>query len=321
MPQSIRPVLSALVAAGLLGLSVQGALAQTIQSVDGIAAVAGNRAITVRELTLTMQAMHKKGQDSAAVRQEALNTLITKALLVQLGTRSHVTASEAEIDAQVAKIAAGAKISTEALYKQMQQQGVTRKQFRQSVADNIIVDKVMEQNKMSAAARVSDAEVAQAVQSGQYHLPAGTTAAPSAYQVEHILIKPDGKGDKAALEKARQIWQRARSGENFEALARQYSADSSAASGGMIGWVSAGMTVPEFENTFKKLKPGQISAPVKSTFGWHIIKLIDVKQDTSPEAALNAYVRQQLAEQKAAQSYNAILQDLRRTAYVEIRQR
>jgi len=104
---------------------------------------------------------------------------------------------------------------------------------------------------------------------------------PERVHVEHILFKTVGKTDAeiAEIQKtAEQVLAKAKSGANFEDLARQYSDDSSKDKGGDLGWVVRGQTVPEFEKTAFSLKPGSISDLVKTQYGFHIIKVLDHEQ-------------------------------------------
>lgn len=91
----------------------------------------------------------------------------------------------------------------------------------------------------------------------------------------HILIKiTEVMSDKEAETKIDAIKERLDNGEKFEVLARQFSEDSTASNGGDLNWVNPGDTVPPFENAMNALKDGQISAPVRSQFGWHIIQVM-----------------------------------------------
>lgn len=105
----------------------------------------------------------------------------------------------------------------------------------------------------------------------------------------------------------------------FEDMARQYSADGSAARGGDLGVLLPGDTVPEFERAMDALQPGQISDPVESPFGWHLIQVVertvgDVSQDKQRLLA-----RQALRERKVEEAYQEWLRQTRDRAYVDIR--
>ncbi|MGZ8261771.1 MAG: peptidylprolyl isomerase, partial [Methylotenera sp.] len=103
----------------------------------------------------------------------------------------------------------------------------------------------------------------------------------------HILVKlSEVTSEKEGKQKMDMIKERLDNGVKFEELARQYSEDGTASNGGDLGWVNPGDTVPQFEKAMNELKDGQISAPVRSPFGWHVIQVLERrKQDMSKEAA------------------------------------
>ncbi len=84
------------------------------------------------------------------------------------------------------------------------------------------------------------------------------------FRASHILVK-----DKTAAER---IYERVRKGESFQSLAHQFSTCPSKEKGGDLGWFSEGQMVPPFEQAVRKMGTGSISKPVKTQFGWHIIK-------------------------------------------------
>jgi peptidyl-prolyl cis-trans isomerase D len=103
-------------------------------------------------------------------------------------------------------------------------------------------------------------------------------------RAQHILITVEGKkdaaADAAALAKAQEVLKEARAGGDFAALAKKYSQDpGSARQGGDLGWALRGAYVKEFADQLFALKPGEISEPVKTQFGYHIIKLTDVQPE------------------------------------------
>lgn len=136
----------------------------------------------------------------------------------------------------------------------------------------------------------------------------------------HILIKINeltSEGD--AKLKITQLKSRLDQGEVFEELARLYSEDTSATSGGDLGWLSPGDTVPAFEQTMNKLLPGQISEPVQSQFGWHVIQVLERRsQDISLDRRRQT-ARQAIRTRKADVVIQEWLRQLRDQAYVELR--
>ena len=104
-------------------------------------------------------------------------------------------------------------------------------------------------------------------------------------QVRHILLKPDAlHSDEENRIRIEQLSQRIRGGGDFATLARSNSQDTlSAARGGDLGWVSPGELVPQFEEAMDALLPGEVSDPVKTEFGWHLIQVTDRRDYDSTE--------------------------------------
>jgi peptidyl-prolyl cis-trans isomerase SurA len=137
--------------------------------------------------------------------------------------------------------------------------------------------------------------------------------------VRHILVKTsEVVSEVDAKHRLDTIKERLDNGKDFAEMARQYSEDASSANGGDLGWVNPGDTVPQFEKAMNALKPGEISEPVQSPFGWHIIQVLERrKQDMSKEAA-RLKARQEIRARKADEAYQDWLRELRDRAYVEI---
>jgi len=102
---------------------------------------------------------------------------------------------------------------------------------------------------------------------------------PERRRAAHVLITPDtAGGDDQARELAESLVARIADGEDFAALAEEFSDDPvSAAEGGDLGWIEPGVMMAEFESALYELTPGEVSEPVRTEFGWHLIKLIDVE--------------------------------------------
>lgn len=136
----------------------------------------------------------------------------------------------------------------------------------------------------------------------------------------HILIKTNELvSEVEARNRLLQLKERLDNKADFAELARSRSEDGSAARGGDLGWLNPGDTVPEFEQAMNALKPGEISAPVRSPFGWHLIEVLERRtQDMTREGQrLNA--RQALRERKTDEAYQEWVRQLRDRAYVEQR--
>ena len=125
--------------------------------------------------------------------------------------------------------------------------------------------------------------------------------------------------DKEAKRKMDGIKERLDNGGKFEALARQFSEDGSANSGGDLNWVNPGDTVPQFEKAMNELKIGEISAPVQSPFGWHIIQVLERRQQDMSKEAARLKARQEIRTRKSEEAYQDWIREMRDRAFVELR--
>jgi len=150
----------------------------------------------------------------------------------------------------------------------------------------------------------------------------GGAGVPSVQQthVRHILIKVNELvSEPEARHKLEGLRDRIKHGEKFAELARLFSQDGTAPKGGDLGWIYPGDTVPEFERVMNELKPGEVSQPVKSPFGFHLIEVLERRvQDVSLDRRKIA-ARQVLRERKLDEAYQDWLRQARDRAYVELR--
>lgn len=127
----------------------------------------------------------------------------------------------------------------------------------------------------------------------------------------------DDDGARNALLKLRE---RALAGEDFGTLARENSQDpGSATTGGDLGWVEPGQMVGEFERTMNGLEPQEISAPVRTRFGWHLVQVLERRQHDDTEEYTRDTAREAIFRRKAEEEHQTWLQRLREEAYVELR--
>lgn len=129
----------------------------------------------------------------------------------------------------------------------------------------------------------------------------------------HILIAVNGDRDEAAAgQLAAELAGRLQAGEEFAALAGEYSDDpGSASDGGELGWAGQGVFVPEFEATLFELEEGQVSAPVRTQFGFHLIQLEEVRSGSQqPFEEVEAQLREELQRREAEDGYYELAERL-----------
>ena len=141
-------------------------------------------------------------------------------------------------------------------------------------------------------------------------------------RVRHILLRVSPQlSEGAARDKLNAFRKNILAGKaSFAELARDQSQDGSAATGGDLGWANPGMFVPEFEAVMKALEPGQISDPLVSRFGVHLIQLMERRQASLSPQEQRETVRAMLREKKLDETYGRWAQDVRGRAYVELRE-
>lgn len=152
--------------------------------------------------------------------------------------------------------------------------------------------------------------------------PATTGRSMAQTRARHILLRPGGQLTQAqAVARIADFKKRIESGgATFADLAREHSQDGSAAQGGDLGWATPGMFVPEFEEPMNRLADGQISAPVVSRFGVHLIQVMERRRVEQSEREVREAVRAQLRESRYDAAFATWAQEIRNNAFVELRE-
>jgi peptidyl-prolyl cis-trans isomerase SurA len=137
----------------------------------------------------------------------------------------------------------------------------------------------------------------------------------------HILIKTNELiSDDDARNRLQQLKFRIEGGESFDELARSHSQDTgSAIKGGDLGWISPGQTVPKFEQAMNSLAVNQVSEPVQSRYGWHLIQVLERRRQDNTEEFKRTKAREYLMQQRIEEETEAFIRRLRDEAYVEYR--
>ncbi|OUM98587.1 MAG: hypothetical protein BAA04_04780, partial [Firmicutes bacterium ZCTH02-B6] len=212
-----------------------------------------------------------RGTMAEELRYLSLSSLIDSYLTLEAARAANLPVTNSEIDATLADIKAS--FADEAAYRQaLASSGLTEARLRELIRDDVMVRKLREQVRR---AEFTDDEIRTAM---------------AEVRVRHILIEPDAD-DEAAWEAARSRAEALRAelvnGASFEEYAAAHSADlASAIAGGDVGWVSISTPFVEpFKEAALALQPGEISEPVRSVYGWHIIQATERREPTDEEFA------------------------------------
>ncbi len=134
----------------------------------------------------------------------------------------------------------------------------------------------------------------------------------------HILIRlNEVVSENDARNRLTELRDRIEHGADFAELARLHSDDASAARGGDLGWVSPGDTVPEFEKAMDSLKPKEVSKPFKSAFGWHIVQVLERREQDMSQERQRVAARQAIRSRKSDEQWQEWVRQQRDKAYVE----
>jgi len=259
-------------------------------SIDRIVAVVGDQPILRSEVEEELGKMKAEGQqmptDSAAQQQlvtDIINGLIDDDVMVAEAQKQKIEVSDndisGEVDKQVAQIRG--RFATDAEYRQqLKLSGFgTPDEYRRWLLDKArrtslqqkLFEKLRQEDKLPPAP-VSEAEVDSFFQASKGQIP--KLPATITYRQIVITPQPSAKEDSAALAKAESLLVEIRKGGDFASIAKRESMDlSNKDQGGDLGWHRRGEFVPNFDRVYFALRPGQVSPVIKTTFGYHIIKV------------------------------------------------
>ena len=257
--------------------------------VDRVVAVVEDKAIFESDLEMQikqyiMQAQKKPTTDEEmqAVRKEVLDAMISDLLMSVHAEKEGIEVKDSELDAAVENAIKESEESLggEAAFKeQIEREGLTmakvRSMYRDRMKARMLIERLMYRDLFSSV-EVTDREARAYYEEHIDEFP----KRPATVNLAQILIaiKPSGEAKKKALKKIKEIEKKIRTGADFAEIAKKYSEGPSAKYGGNLGYVTLeDLNNPAFENAVKSLKVGEVSGPVLTEFGYHLIKLEDIK--------------------------------------------
>ena len=249
------------------------------------------------------------------MREQAVENLITKRLILQEADQLNIQPGEQEIAAELEKVTAQFP-SPEVFQEQLTAMGISAEQLRSDIKDHLKIKGVFEQATVSVEP-VTDEEI-----SSFYAEKIDTFKVPEQVRASHVLftVEKDASEETRALKKKELevVRERIVNGGDFAALAKEYSDCPSKQRGGDLGLFERGRMLKEFEDAAFGLSPGEISPVVESQFGYHVIK---VTEHNEPRTLTLEEVREGVAAQlKSAReeaAFEAFLQNLRQNAQIE----
>ena len=249
--------------------------------------------------------------------QQIMPQLVGIEIAKAYAQEQNITVSDEEVDQEIAKIkeqvgdqarSSGQDMSNQEAYEQaLKQNNITEDQLREDIRENLPVQKVQE--RVTGDAAPSDKEIQNYYEKNKE----AQFTTPEQRCVRHILFNKDQK------EKAEDVKQKLENGGDFAKLAKEYSQDpGSAEKGGDLGCLGKGETVPEFEQAAFGAKQGEIVGPVKTEFGYHILKVTDVKTEQARSLQeVESQIRSQLATEKQSEAFNKWIEEQKKERNVK----
>jgi len=302
--------------------------------IDSCVAVVNNEVITLSEVNEAGQPIFQRiaeqvpSQELARALQQARHTviekLIEKKLLVQQANLMHITISDEEVEQALNRILQQNNTSIEKFRAELAKMGMTEKQYRENLRDQILGSKLINYEVRSKVIITEekildyyDQHYTEQVGAGGYYiLQIGITWDKNGEAKDPVAAK------KEARKKAHRILSLAKSGKNFKELARQYSDLPSAVDGGDIGVFQADEMASYMRNAVSRLKPGGISPVIESPNGYMIFKLLSSQEGQIitkvPYESVKEEIRNILYQQEMRQRYDTWLDEIRNQAYIKI---
>lgn len=298
---------------GLFAMATaQAAVEQVVATVDGAPILESQ----------VMKALGKR-TNNAENRNKALDSIIDDILVQKAIKESGVKVNPAQVDQIIRGIAAKNGLTWGQFLDALDYQHISLQQFRNNIANQILMSEVRNRTigknidvSREQVEALSQQMLEQAKASGNVKAITDTQ-----YQVRHILLKLNPLlNDAQAKAELTQIRSDILSGKKtFEQAAIEYSKDYlSGANGGSLGFAFPEAYVGEFAKTIRKTKKGDISAPFKSEFGWHILQVTDTRQQDRTEDAYRQKAYEQLVNQQLQEDAKDWVKSLRKGANIQI---
>jgi peptidyl-prolyl cis-trans isomerase SurA len=254
------------------------------QSLDRIIAVVDREVITESDLNFTVQQLavqNRLDPKSKELRDRVLDGMINDKLVLAQAIEDSVIVTDEEVterlEQQIARMVyqVGGQEKLEEVYGMSMNRMKRDFQFRELIRKQMLVQKIQQQRQMQLT--VSRREVEEFFNTYKDSIP----PVPMEYELSHIYVepKPDSSTLKATVARIQKIADSIKAGGDFALFAKQYSSDGSAEQGGDLGFARRGSFVKEFEEVAFTLSVNEISKPVKTQFGYHIIQLVERRGD------------------------------------------
>lgn len=290
------------------------------QQLDRVVAVVNDGAIMKSELEdrMTQVARQAEAQGSALpprgeLEQQVLERMVLEEIQLQMARDAKLSVDDTRLNRQLRSIAEANGLSLDAFADRLEADGTSLAEVREQVRREMLIQQV-QQSQVGQRVSISNRDVERTLEQQGERANRETRA-------RHILIEVNAERSEA---QARELLQKARrrieQGEDFAAVAREISDDEgSALNGGELGWLRPGQTVPAFEDAMSDLSPGEMSEPVRSQFGFHLIEVEERRRRNVNQQEQREQARQAIFQRRANEELSTWQREIRSQAFVDIR--
>jgi peptidyl-prolyl cis-trans isomerase C len=305
-----RLLLIALFSLALVAAGCGGSTTASLGADD--VAVVGEKAVT-KEQFQQLMARAKKSYDTQKrdfpkpgsteyeqLKGQAITFLVQQAEVEEQAEKMGIDISDAKVDKEIARYKKQFYGGSDERYKKaVEQQGLTEEQAREAIRQQLTSQALFKEVTGSVKVTAADIQEYYSTHKTQY-------VQPESRDVRHILVPKESLADS--------LYAQLKSGANFAQLAKRYSKDPGSASNGGKLTVSKGQTVPEFDKAAFSLKNGELSRPIKTQYGYHIIQALSAikPSKTTPISQVRASIKQQLEQQKKNARVTEWLEDTKK---------
>ena len=252
------------------------------EPLDRVVAVVDDDIIMESELVERANSIRSRMQEQRTqlppqdvLYEQVLERMIVESIELQMAEKSGIRISDNELNETLANIARQNNMTTETFRETVLSEGMSWPALRDQIRRELTVNQ-LRQRRVGSRIQISDQDVDNFLNSEM----AKTNLAPD-YRLGHILIAiNDGSSPQVAEETALLVYKKLSEGADFAAMAAQYSSGETALSGGDLGWRKAAQLPTLFADTVLDMKQGEISQPIRSASGYHLIKVLEVRGGT-----------------------------------------
>lgn len=299
--------------------------AQPARYTDQVALVVDSHAITRQEFNSALAQARAEfrgsGLSDQAIQDETVKMLAISKIMENFAQNMGINIPDSAVDEAIRDIASRNRATVADLKEYLQYQGIPFSQFKENIRKQMMSAEL--RNQLMRTVRVTNDEVDIYMRSDEFQKLKKELAQSKTpnVKVRHILIRVDNDvTEKEAKLRIDRLHERLATGEGFDDIAKAQSQDPvSAANGGEIGWVAPGQLVPEFEKVMLNLKVGETSKPVRTPFGYHIIRVEDKKLGLPDESQIKNIARDYYYRKKASQQYSIWQDKMLADVYIERR--